>query len=175
MITEPRAFLVLGLPMPKGSMKCIGARGKVKHQLIEGNTPSEPWRKDVAAGARQWIEECADQYQPIALSITYTLPRPGEHYGSGRNAGIVKAQYRDARPVKHGTGDVDKLERAILDALQESGLLFDDAQVDDVSHKKRFTRVDEHGAHPPDQRPDYRDVLPVPGVVVRLYPIGENE
>ena len=140
-------------PAPKGSMKCIGARGTVKHQLIEDNPDTAPWRRAVAAAARTHV--------PVELVITYSIPRPKSHYGTGRNAGVVKAS-APPRPSTQGTGDVDKLERNVLDGLQDAGTLVNDAQVTDVTHKKRWCGAP--GA----------DVLDVPGAVIRIYPMGDE-
>jgi Holliday junction resolvase RusA-like endonuclease len=148
-------------PAPKGSMKCIGARGQVKHQLIEDNPDTAPWRRAVAAAARTHVPEKADPQEPVELVITYSLPRPKSHYGTGRNADVVKAS-APPRPSTHGTGDVDKLERNVLDGLQDAGTLVNDAQVTDVAHKKRW--CGSPGA----------DVLDVPGAVIRIYPMGDE-
>lgn len=180
MITEPRAFLVTGDPVQQGSMTCKSkhAPGFKANVQPDNAKTLKPWRALVAGAARLHTPEKAGEYQPVSLVITYSLARPGYHYGTGRNADRVKPQYRKTLPTKQGTLDVDKLERAILDSLQASGTLLNDAQVVDVSHKKRFTLPD-----PPDRtvggqpiiRPDWRDVLPVPGVVIRLLPIEEDD
>jgi hypothetical protein len=102
------------------------------------------------------------QYEPVALVITYSLLRPASHYGTGRNAGIVKPsapQY----PTARGTKDMDKLERAIFDALQAGGVVHDDAQIVDCTHRKRYAGTEyPHG-----------DVLAEPGVLIRIYPGGD--
>lgn len=159
MITRSWAFKVYGDPMPKGSMKCIGARGKVKHQLVE-QLDNGPWLEKVAGMARIVVGERADLHQPIGLELTFTLGRPKSHYGTGRNAHSVKAS-APAFPTAHGTGDLDKLERAVLDSLQEAGVLNNDAQVQRIISEKRY---------PDAWAWDGSDVLDRPGVVVRIRP-----
>lgn len=164
------AFYVFGVPVPQGSMKCIGARGKVKHQLISSNEPDlTPWRDRIVAAATRDYPNTGPvirfpQYAPVAIEITYSLPRPANHHGTGRNAGIVKGT-APAYPTAKGTGDVDKLERAVLDALTMAGVLHDDAQVTDVTHRKRYAD--------PLVMPG-SDVLERPGVVIRLHPGGDQ-
>lgn len=171
MIATPAAFLVHGDPIQQGSMKCVGrhAKGSGANVQPDNRSALTPWRGLVAAGAAQWVDDRADEHQPIGLQITYSLARPACHYGTGRNEGQIKVGHLHDLPTKFGTRDIDKLERAILDSLQASGVLVNDAQVVEVSHKKRFI----HNA--PAMGPDHRDVLPMPGVVVRLYPIDGDE
>lgn len=164
MITRPHAFVVLGNPAQQGSMKCVG--GKNRHQLVHDNADKlEPWRKRVAEAAARWVLEHADPHQPIDVAITWSLARPATHWGTGRNADRVKP----SAPAYPATGlDVDKLTRAILDALQASGVLHNDAQVIDPTPRKRYATSRHKLVH--DARPDHDDVLPCPGAVIRIYP-----
>jgi Holliday junction resolvase RusA-like endonuclease len=62
---------------------------------------------------------------PVHLRIAFGLPRPKGHFGTGRNAGTVKPS---APPFPAVKPDVDKLSRAVMDALR--GVVYaDDAQV----------------------------------------------
>lgn len=164
MLTHEIRAVIPGHPLTKGSMKCIGRRGRVAHVLIESddNGAKARWREFIARETRRaWpTDRQAVKGQPVGAEITFTLARPKSHYGTGRNAGTVKPAYVDALPVGHDTGDVDKLLRLILDALQDSGVLPDDCAVVDTVARKRYV----------DAAPD-PDVLGHPGVVIRLYPI----
>src|SRR5260370_23539303 len=62
---------------------------------------------------------------PCSVQITFYLPRPKSHYGTGGNAGQVKSQFAAAWPMVR---DFDKLTRPILDALQLAGVVADDKQ-----------------------------------------------
>lgn len=127
MLTRSVSITVPGAPAPKGSMKCIGARGGRGHQLIESNAKTKPWRENVAQAAKRAPEQ-ADKQQPVEVDITFYLERPRSHYGTGRNSDVVKPS-APTYPTSHGAGDKDKLERTVLDALQDAGMLPDDAQV----------------------------------------------
>lgn len=162
MITRQWGFKVYGDPQPKGSMTCVGARGKVKHQLIEDNDDGPAWREKVAGMALAVVREQAGKWQPIGIELTFTLPRPASHYGTGRNRHTVKAS-APAFPTMHGTGDEDKLERNVLDALQDARVLDDDAQVQHITSEKLYPAADGLTVWSGDQ-------LDRPGVVVRIRP-----
>lgn len=167
-LTKGWAFKVYGDPQPKGSMKCIGARGSSNHQLIEDNTDSKPWREKIrlmscGTGLGGVMGEAAAEHQAVMIEITSTLPRPKSHYGTGRNEHTLKDS-APQWPTKHGTGDVDKLARLVLDALEDSGTLMNDAQVVEVRAYKCYPGSTAALAR------GY-DVLDRPGVVVRVRPV----
>lgn len=163
------AFYVHGVPVQQGSMTCKSKHAPGFRANLQPDNEKEldPWRAKVAAAAQRDYPGTGPvirypQYAPVAVEITYSVPRPVSHYGTGRNADTVKPS-APRYPTARGTRDIDKLERAILDALTTAGVLHDDAQVVDVTHRKRYAA--------PDQAD--RDVLPVPGIVVRLHPGGD--
>lgn len=152
-----------GEPFTKGSLKCVGQRGKVRHQLVEQLGPNaKAWRDTVAYWVRRtWLTHTADKGQPLGVELTFTVPRPKAHYGTGRNAAVLKAT-APAYPVGHNTGDVDKLARLVLDALQDTHVLPDDCQIVELGGvRKRYPVTGDRQV----------DVLPYSGVVIRLYPI----
>lgn len=163
MLTEELHISIPGEPYTKGSLKCIGARGKVKHQLVEQlGKPAKDWRDTVAYWVRRrWMTHMADKGQPIGAEITFTLPRPKGHMGTGRNADLVKNS-APRIPVSHSTGDLDKLTRLILDALQDTHVLPDDCQITELTARKVYPRMTTEA---------WGDALGYPGVVIRLYPI----
>lgn len=123
---------VPGLPVPQGSKRVVPtAQG---HRLVEGNEKTlKPWRSTIAL-------EAADAFdgQPtraaVRVTLAFSFPRPSAHYGTGRNADLLKASapaYKTTKP------DIDKLTRAVLDAL--TGVAFvDDSQVAELVAVKRF-------------------------------------
>lgn len=149
-----------GRPKPKGSLKCVGRRGKRAHVLLEDNSGSAPWRAEVVSWIKRAGVTAAAKGQPLAAEVTFTVPRPTGHYGTGRNAHTVKAS-APAYPTSHSTGDVDKLVRLILDALQDAELIPDDSAVVELTTRKRYPAA--------DVTPE--DALPYPGVRVRLHPL----
>jgi Holliday junction resolvase RusA-like endonuclease len=154
-----------GTPVGKGSLKCIGTRGTRTHVLVEDNPRTQAWREEVARAARSAEFEVAGEGQPIGVEITSTLPRPNGHYGTGRNAHRVKPSSPDHPTVK-GSGDVDKLARLVLDALEDADVLANDAQVVEVLSRKSYP---DDGVRLP-----LPDTLDAPGVRIRIYPIDRT-
>ena len=170
MITQDWAFMVLGDPVQQGDMTCYGGNG---HRLTHSNAKElKPWRDQVRAAAVRWVKERADIHQPLDVMITWSLERPAGHWGTGRNADKLKpsAPHWPATDL-----DVDKLERAVLDALTTTktaeGVWPNDSQIIDAATRKRYARMRGQVSVPLGEAPlDHEDVLPCPGVVVRLYP-----
>ena len=125
-------FTVLGIPAPQGSKTFKGMRGG--HAIMADDCKAlKPWRDSVIWAAREaklkanfagW-DEC-----PVAVEIYFYLPRP------------KSTPKRVFYPIRKP--DVDKLERAILDALTISGLIDDDARVVDLVAHKRFAGGMQH-------------------------------
>ena len=165
-LTKDYAVRVYGTPATKGSMKCIGARGKVKHQLVEQlEKMLTPWRALVVKGGLAL--PVTDLVGPIGVELTVTIARPKSHYRTGRNAHLLKDS-APLWPCQEGTGDVDKYGRAVLDSLQKgkasspgAGAMVTDAQVVELVSRKCY----------PDT-PGATDRLDRPGAVIRIYPIG---
>lgn len=150
-------------------MKCIGRRGRVAHVVVEDDQGKrkEEWRKTIAGWVRKMWPADTIKGQPLGAEVTCTLARPQMHYGTGRNAGRVKDRYLDAFPVGHDTGDVDKLLRLVLDAIQDTDVLPDDCAVVEATTRKFYVDPDGSSDHP-----NFPDRLGYPGVVIRLYPYG---
>ena len=103
-----RRFSALGLPAPQGSKRHVG-----EGRMVESSKRVKPWRRQVAAA---YVDhDFGDMLiGPVTLTVDFYLPRPKSHYGTGRNAGILK----DSAPAEHLTmPDLDKLVRALGDAL----------------------------------------------------------
>lgn len=160
-------FTLGGTPVGKGSLKCVGRGGT--HRLVEDNPVTHSWRADVARAARAAaagsLAGPAVAHEAIGVEFTATLARPDHHYGTGRNEHRVKDS-APRYPTALRTGDVDKLARLVLDALQDAAVLDDDAQVVEVLARKAYA-----------DDPSTPDALTHPGIRVRIYPmhwIGEH-
>lgn len=74
----------------------------------------------------------------IALTAEFVFDRPDSHYGTGRNAGVLKERFRHARPGRGvNGGDLDNLIKLMLDALTNVAFR-DDSQIADMHIVKRF-------------------------------------
>ncbi|XVV35051.1 RusA family crossover junction endodeoxyribonuclease [Streptomyces sp. CA-100214] len=113
-----------GIPGPQGSKSHVG-----NGRMIESSAKVKPWRDVVAwsaIAARNRVRGWRQLTGPVALSLTFTMPRPRSHFGTGKNAKVVRPS-APARPAV--TPDLDKLVRATCDALKTSRVYRDDAQV----------------------------------------------
>lgn len=118
-------FFVAGTPAPQGSKRHVG-RGV----LIESSKQLKPWREDVRQGALVALADHAPLLKgPVGVSLLFWLPRPKSHPKTRRTIPTT-------RP------DIDKLARAILDALTSAGAYNDDSQVTWLVLEKRYV-------HPP--------------------------
>lgn len=149
-----RPLLVLdvdGVPVPQGSKKLGLNRATGRAVLLDDNAALAGWRYLLALRARQgWGK--SPWAGPVAADLRFYLPRPASHYGTGRNAGIVKASAPAVPGVKP---DLDKLVRAVFDSLTVAGVWADDSRVVDLAARKRYA----------DGRP--------PGVLVTLEEVGK--
>jgi crossover junction endodeoxyribonuclease RusA len=133
---------VKGQPKPQGSMKAIPHKQTGRPVLVYP-AGVKPWRRLVEASVREagvlYVAE-----GPVALELEFWLPRP------------ISAPKRAPRRTRLAAKrpDIDKLARAVLDAL--TGVLFrDDSQVTDLVTRKRV-------CYGPGERPGVRVRAEVP-------------
>jgi Holliday junction resolvase RusA-like endonuclease len=116
------AFTVLGTPAPQGSKTRFRNGG-----MVESSAKVKPWREAVKYAA---LDALGEDWQtiagPVSVTVMFYLRRPLAHYGTGRNAGVLKP---NAPAHCITTPDVDKCLRSTLDALTEAGVFRDDKQV----------------------------------------------
>lgn len=126
---------VRGLPAPQGSKRPVRF-GNGKIGVVESSKGVGPWREAVRAETQRVMKaEDGPLDGALAVSITFELPRPRGHYGTGRNGGLIK----DSAPqFPAGRPDLDKLLRAVLDGLTAGGAWSDDAQVVRIGAEKLY-------------------------------------
>ncbi|HWU85763.1 MAG TPA: RusA family crossover junction endodeoxyribonuclease [Kofleriaceae bacterium] len=119
------AIEVLGEPAPKGSMRAMLVKGRPV--MIPGGTSANQrklraWTRAIQERVEQQLgARTSPLYvdQPLSVMLLFKLPRPAGHFGS-RGQLLPTAP---AHPMAQ-KDDIDKLARAVLDALK--GLLYDD-------------------------------------------------
>jgi crossover junction endodeoxyribonuclease RusA len=112
---------VEGLPKTQGSKNAYNRGGRIV--LVETSKGLKPWRETIAHVAKLTNPEVSNQ--AIKLSLLFLLPAPKK----------MVRRYPTTKP------DLDKLARAVLDAL--TGVYYlDDAQVVSLDLQKAYT----HGA-----------------------------
>jgi crossover junction endodeoxyribonuclease RusA len=121
---EPVVIEVFGVPLPQGNKTVYNGH------VVEGKTPDareafKSWRGAVADKARSAAEVHGTFPDgPLHLSLTFWMPKPASAKKGER--------WHWKRP------DIDKLERAVLDALTQSGLIRDDSRVCSVAKSKLY-------------------------------------
>ncbi len=147
-------IVVHGLPGPQGSKKFVGRNRAGRGILVESSAKVKPWRAAVSAAALA-VRPTTPLDGPLQVDMVFTMPRPKSHYGTGRNAGVLKPRYVGATPYR--VPDLSKLCRSTEDALTDAGVWADDARV------VEYGRLAKVYADSPDP-----DALAVPGAVIRV-------
>lgn len=144
-MSERIGIRVYGLPIPQGS-KRIARRGKGKAQrtfLLDNNEATlHPWRAKVTAEATAQYLGLPTITNPVKVWVRFTFERPPSHYRAGRNAHLLRDGAPPA-PTGRDLGDVDKLIRAVFDALTVAKVWADDSLVVDVRARKVYAGEDE--------------------------------
>ena len=125
------SFTVWGTAAPQGSKRHVG-----NGVMRESSPRVYTWRDDVRCIALENLPAQWDPRSAIRLDLTFCFQRPNSHYG--RKAGILYLK-RNAppEPTSGRLGDLDKLQRAIFDAL--TGIVYaDDRQVVEVHASKVY-------------------------------------
>lgn len=131
------SFFVLGVPVPKGSTRAFLPKGWTRSIITADNAKTKPWQAEIrAAAVDAQPEGIAATNGPVRIDVVFFFPRPTGHFGSGGNAGKLKATAPALHTVKP---DADKLKRAVFDALK--GIVFvDDARVCSGRAEKYYSR-----------------------------------
>lgn len=130
-----RELFVAGHPAAQGSKRHVGGG-----HMVEMSKRLKPWRAAIAEAiiTAGWHHDPILS-GPVRVQLDFVMPRPASHYGTGRNADRLK----DTAPdwCDRAVGDLDKLCRAVLDAVTTAGAWRDDAQVVSLSATKRYGRA----------------------------------
>jgi Holliday junction resolvase RusA-like endonuclease len=124
-----------GKPRPQGSLKFVtnphtgrGIGKYPQHTMDHRN-----WVISQLIGA--WDSHRGPVSEPVAVKCEFTFARPKNHYGTGKNAEVLK----DWAPHwMIGAPDTDKLLRLVGDALTIAGVLGDDCQIAVFRGEKRW-------------------------------------
>lgn len=119
-------FFVPGIPATAGSKTGIFNKKLNRVLMVPANKRQKPWMAVVRTFAMAAMQANSIPITgPIELALTFALPRPKGHFGSGARSEIVK---KSAPPYPITKPDLTKLIRAVEDAL--TGICWkDDSQV----------------------------------------------
>ena len=123
--------VVLGVPKPQGSVKAFAAKGRA-YVTSNHSTDFVVWRNSV-------IEKCERIWdQPPAeaawVELQFRLPVPKS-----------QPKYLENWAPHTKRPDIDKLSRAVLDALVAAGVLADDSVVHSLNVTKRYALREQPG------------------------------
>lgn len=114
----PIEFQVPGIPVAQGSK----SKSRTGH-LYERTKGLYAWRNSVASAALLMRQQCGMLRGAVELYASFHFPRPKS----------VKRAHHCTRP------DLDKLTRAVMDAITKSGLWEDDSRVVNSFTDKRYS------------------------------------
>lgn len=140
---EPQGSATAFVPLKDGYPIARGGRlpdgryrnGSVVVNVTSDNPNLKKWRTAVAnAARRKWDVRPPIEDESLHVEACFFLKRPENHWRSGRFAHLLKD---DAPATPTTIPDVDKLLRAILDAL--TGIIYrDDGLVTSAPPEKRY-------------------------------------
>lgn len=133
------SFHVIGKPITQGSKQAFvptdkagnpyRKNGRIVTSVVDDNRDTLlNWRNKIADAADKAIGGARpfyDKQVAVIVAVLFLVKRPQAHYGTGRNSDKLKAT-----APQHPTTwrDVDKLKRAVCDAMSEI-VYVDDSQV----------------------------------------------
>lgn len=147
---DPITLEIHGLPTPQGSKRAFNHPVTGRAMMSEQTGAKlKNWRTDVKAAALQHIYDSPSWRMiewAVYVDVTFRFPRPAGHYGSGRNAHLLKDSAPDF-PGGRNIGDIEKLTRSTHDALTAAGFWKDDSLVVGLTAWKVYApRGEAHGA-----------------------------
>ncbi len=142
-----------GTPVTQGSIRSLGAGRPAVHSNARR---LKPWRSTVREAALVVMEHHQRLAGPVQVRALFCFDRPLGHYRTGRNAHLLR-DFAPGWPCSRGSGDLDKLVRACLDALTDAAVWQDDSQVVELRAGKTWAG-DE-------------DALPIPGARLEIRPV----
>lgn len=125
---------VAGLPVAQPRPRAVSFRG---HARMYSPGTSNEWKACVIHELKQYAGTFPAG-MPLRCDLTFYLPRPMGHFGSGKNANKLKAS-APSRPT--GKPDRDNLDKAVCDAITAAGVWADDSQVTDGRIRKRYASL----------------------------------
>ena len=134
------SFFVAGVPRPQGSMRAIVSKSTGRAFLKNSSDTLAPWRNQIVQVATEGIEDegwSVFPSGPLELEVVFFFDRPKSH---------PKKRRAIDRGIHYKMPDIDKLVRAVGDALSVSALIGDDDQIATLHAYKRYAEEGTSGA-----------------------------
>lgn len=121
---------VPGIPVPQGSKRAYNGR------VVDSNQATlRPWRDTITTTAADALAQHPGDWPataPMNVGCRFQFPRLAAHHTKRGTVRDNAPYYKPTRP------DIDKLLRAVLDALTAAAIWADDAQVVTVQAGKVY-------------------------------------
>lgn len=128
-------FEIAGDPVPQPRMRATRTG-----RQYEPKGPIGPYKAAICLRAAMEAKLRGWRFTdgPVAMEIEWVFGRPPSHLNAA-------GELRPKAPTfpGHGCGDVDNLEKGVLDAIKNSGIWKDDTQVVSVGKVKRYAEKGE--------------------------------
>lgn len=132
-------FFVPGIARPAGSKGAFKHKNTGKIIVTHANPKTKVWMDSVKWFAMKEADRMVLLTEAVRLELLFLSDRPKNHYGTGRNAGIIKSSSPEHKTTMP---DLTKTLRAVEDAL--TGIIWkDDSQVIQQQTEKRYCRGEE--------------------------------
>jgi len=128
-----RSFMLAGTPVPDGRPRFARA-GKFTRTYIPKKVTD--YRQKLKVAYLKVYPRLAPLEGAISVKIGVAIPRPLSHFGTGRNAGIIKERFKKVHHVQKP--DCDNFAKMVMDALNGVAYL-DDSQCIKLSVDKYWT------------------------------------
>ena len=117
---QPITLHVTGIAAPQGSKRHVG-----NGIMVESSKSVKDWRNAIAAACREWLAEHPAEplNDPVHVLVDFAFPK------------VASDPHRHWHSVKP---DIDKLLRAVLDALVKGAVLRDDSRVAILQARKAY-------------------------------------
>lgn len=116
------SFTVFGAAQAAGSKRAFRNKHTGRIVVTDANAGSAPWKRHVAQVAAGEWRGAGALHVPVVAEFVIFRKRPASHFGTGRNAGVLKDWAATQRPAK--MPDLLKQARGIEDAL--TGIIWHD-------------------------------------------------
>jgi crossover junction endodeoxyribonuclease RusA len=125
-------IFVAGKPAPQGSIRAIVHKSTGRAVAIkDNNTTQKTWRGDIREHCLDTEGQPRARFDgPVRVLLEFVMPRP-------------LSTPKKSTPPAVKKPDIDKLQRAVLDAISSAGVWRDDSQVVDIHATKRLAELDE--------------------------------
>lgn len=125
-----------GIPRPQGSKQTFRRGNRIV--LVESSKHLPEWRRRLVSVLQEHTGDYTPP-KPAHVTLTFLMPRPKAHYDT---KGHVKERFKHAAHTPRP--DLDKLTRAVFDALTIAGIVEDDSHITSAVIAKRYADSPEN-------------------------------